>query len=415
MFKSISDMASIVKDVLFGMILLCFFVEIVKFAQIIPNILHKKLANPEQVEITLPYGKYLGWTVASYITVGAYWIAKLLYTLFIAILIATGAFVIIAGTMLTQRYLLNLFFIGLFGASSMPIIWFAINEGMKSFAQSDSKSLSNFFILAAGELLKIGIPVGGAAALFKNPLLGTTKEAASLPIKSANKVMNGISRQVNPASKGMKFLKAARGIKGISSLNKTQGNKNFQHKQNKAHFNSWLHDNAPPPEASNKMDLSKYSSRSVNQGTGVSSKPNSSVFKNDLSSSVGESSKGVIHDNKTQGIKKEILNTKNLSANDQSKTVKQSTLSSVDKNPILKTSDKKCQSQSNNIYTNKLVEKSIDRNIASQRSSFLNPKALNDHSSLKIKMTNSSSKQLEGINASNSINHHPLMSYKAKS
>lgn len=183
MFKSVSDMGTIIKDVFFGMILLCFFVEIIKFSQMIPNVLNEKLSRPDQVEITLSDGRYPFWTLASYLTVGAYWVAKLIYMLFIALLIATGAFVVIAGTMLAQRYLLNLFFVGLFGASLMPLVWFSINEAMKAFARTNEQSLSNFFVLLGGELIKIGIPLAGAAAILKNPFSEKAKMVAKMPLR----------------------------------------------------------------------------------------------------------------------------------------------------------------------------------------------------------------------------------------
>ena len=214
MFKSVSDMATIIKDVFFGMILLCFFVEIVKFSQMIPNLLHEKLSSPEQVEITLSDGQHPFWTIASYVTVGAYWIAKLIYMLFIAILIATGAFVIIAGTMLAQRYLLNIFFIGLFGASLMPLVWFAINEAMKSFARANEQSLANLFVLIGGELLKLGVPLAGAAAVLKNPFVENTKSAAKLPMKGTSSLMATAGKHLRPESRAVQFYQTMRGGAG---------------------------------------------------------------------------------------------------------------------------------------------------------------------------------------------------------
>lgn len=266
MFKSASDMLTIIKDVLLGMILLCFFVEIIKFSQMIPNMLHDKLSSPDQVEVKFEDGSTLFWTIASYITVGAYWISKIIYTIFIAILIGLGGFFIVAGTMLAQSYLLNIFFICLIGASCMPIIWFVINESMKSFALGRDSTLSHFFILLAGEVVKIVIPVGGAVGLFKNPIVQNMKDSASIPAKAMNKGFNQAFHQtathLHPNSKTRQFLKTAFGKPKYAGPDSFPSlNKHYEHKNNKANFNNWLHGREPNAFGDNKENIVKDSSK----------------------------------------------------------------------------------------------------------------------------------------------------------
>jgi hypothetical protein len=250
MFKSVSDMGEIIKDVFFGMLLLCFFIEIVKFSQMIPNMLHERLSSPEQMEVKFPEDRWSMWTISSYVAVGSYWVAKLVYTLFVGILIATGAFVIVAGTMLAQRYLLNLFFICLFGASLMPLFWYAINEGMKSLAQGNEQPISNFAILLVGELFKIGIPIVGAVKFFKNPFTETVKSGAGATVKGAAAVSGKTIGLFHPQSKARQFYQVMRGKDKINSVNKFPSlKKHYEHQRSKAAFNNWLHDRTPPENA----------------------------------------------------------------------------------------------------------------------------------------------------------------------
>lgn len=281
MFKSVSDMGTIIKDVFFGMILLCFFVEIVKFSQMIPNLLHEKLSSPEQVEITLSDGQHPFWTIASYVTVGAYWIAKLIYMLFIAILVATGSFVIIAGTMLAQRYLLNIFFIGLFGASLMPLVWFAINEAMKSFARANEQSLANLFVLIGGELLKLGVPLAGAAAVLKNPFVENTKSAAKIPLKGTSALMATAGKHLRPESRAVQFYQTMRGGAGggmgnfrrnIASSARggmaRKGTFSLEADKGLAHFDPKENHSGKPSRDNNQARISKPIERWA-KGTGI--------------------------------------------------------------------------------------------------------------------------------------------------
>jgi hypothetical protein len=229
LFKSAGDMATILKDAALGILLLCFFVQIVKASQIIPDMLHERLSSPDQVEVKFGNQRVVGFALAAYIAVASYWIAKCIYLVFIGILILTGGFVIIAGTLLAQRFLLNLLFIALLGVSCMPLIWFVINEAMKALAQSDDGSMANWFILAGGELFKIGIPLSSAYALLKNPFTEEVTRAVGAPVKGAQlaaqgtvKVASQIHPQMRVAAKVAQSAKAAKGSKGIKGIGQSQ-------------------------------------------------------------------------------------------------------------------------------------------------------------------------------------------------
>jgi hypothetical protein len=346
MFKSVADMSEIIKDVFFGMLLLCFFIEIVKFSQVIPNILHEKLSSPDQMEIKLPDrgigpSDFTIWTLTSYIAVGAYWISKLIYTLFVGILIVTGAFVIIAGTMLAQRYLLNLFFISLFGSSLMPLFWYSINEALKFLVRPNDHYISNFFLILFGELFKIGTPLVAVGFFVKNPFVAHAKNGAEKGAKVvkglANAAAGTAASFTNPNSKVSQMYKVWSGKDKISNLNSFPNlKKHYEHQKNKAAFNNWLHDKSPPKnnaqsggaksmnsksqstskttaQQNNKADV-KQSAQNTNQFKNTGAKPVTNVnakgaenqFAKAQTKSVDAASKSTKPNTEVQGIKKQL-------------------------------------------------------------------------------------------------------------
>jgi hypothetical protein len=376
MFKSVADMGEIIKDVFFGMLLLCFFIEIVKFSQVIPNILHEKLSSTDQMEIKLPdrgigSSDFTIWTLTSYISVGTYWISKLIYTLFVGILIVTGAFVIIAGTMLAQRYLLNLFFISLFGASLMPLFWYSINEAMKLLVRPNDHYISNFILILFGELFKIGTPLVAVGFFVKNPFVAHAKNGAEKGAKVvkglANAAAGTAASFTNPNSKVSQMYKVWSGKDKISNLNSFPNlKKHYEHQKNKAAFNNWLHDKSPPKNDaqsgggktmnSKSQSTNKTTAHQGNKSDVKQSAQSKQQFKNTESKPVTNvSAKGA----ENQSVKAQTKSLGATSKNTKPNTVTQSTKkhfkTDQGKNMGAKTPDKRITPKSGKEISNRSI------------------------------------------------------------
>jgi hypothetical protein len=365
MFKSVTDMGEIIKDVFFGMLLLCFFIEIVKFSQIIPNILHERLSSPDQMEIKLPdrgigSSDFTVWTLTSYISVGTYWISKLIYTIFVGILIVTGAFVIIAGTMLAQRYLLNIFFISLFGASLMPLFWYSINEGMKILVQPNEHYISNFFLILFGELFKIGTPLVAVGYFVKNPFAAQAKGGAEKGAKVVKGVAgvatNAGAALTNPDSKVRQMCRVWSGKDKISNLNSFPNlKKHYEHKKNKAGFNNWLHDKSPPTNGGKSSDVNnKNTAHQTNKSDVKQSAQNKQQVKNTGAKPVTNvNTKG--GENQAQKVQAKSVDAalKNTKPNTDAKENKKQLRTDNQKNVGAKNNDKKATPQTSKDISNR--------------------------------------------------------------
>jgi len=204
------DYSALLKELLYLYAGLFVFQEVMEMVMRAPEVADHMLKNPDPIMIKR---KDRGWLeiitdlfaidLVNIISSSIYWLVCFCYLIMMSFLITIGAYIILFSTMFRMKWMIKAYLSLVLILSIWPFVWYSVDQAFLFVVKGlESTKHNNGVIIAKamGGLMKVSVPVVGAAVALKAPVAAVAG-AVSQAMKAGASVKNAAGKGVKGAKK----------------------------------------------------------------------------------------------------------------------------------------------------------------------------------------------------------------------